>query len=425
MNPDTVEIVEVRQQHPLDERLRGCHLDQPESGTASDGPSVTIAGWALTPGGPAIAAELACAGRVVRRVPLGRHRLDLATAFPEVPGAEHAGFQIVGVPVLGEQDYQVLAVLPGQARVPVGSLRLRRLGMVEGPLVSVVIPCYRQARFLGEAIESVLGQSYARVEVVVVDDGSPDNTAAVAARYPGLIYVRQPNAGLSAARNTGLRRSKGDFLVFLDADDRLLPNAVEAGLECFKEHPDCVFVHGHFHLIGSDGVLLSAPERFDPKGEYYLELLRRNYIEMHATVMYRCDIFEKVGGFNERMRSCEDYDLYLRIAREHPVCCHDTVIAEYRRHATNMTNNVGRILRFALAALGRQWKYVRGDKRQRTAYLAGMKFWREVYGEQLLTAARAYGAEGERDQAVRAMLALLRHGPRVAATVAGEEGCVL
>ena len=92
----------------------------------------------------------------------------------------------------------------------------------EAALVSVVIPCYNQAHFLGEAIESVLAQTYPHLEIVVVDDGSTDNTGEVAARYPGVRYVRQENQGLAAARNTGLRHSSGDYLVFLDADDRLL-----------------------------------------------------------------------------------------------------------------------------------------------------------------------------------------------------------
>src|SRR5215210_2105808 len=100
-------------------------------------------------------------------------------------------------------------------------------GSAGTPLVSVIIPCYNQAHFLGEAIESVLGQSYPNFEIVVVDDGSPDDTAEVAARYPEVRYICQDNQGLSAARNTGLGQSEGEYVVFLDADDRLLPEALE------------------------------------------------------------------------------------------------------------------------------------------------------------------------------------------------------
>src|SRR5215204_1328714 len=126
---------------------------------------------------------------------------------------------------------------------------------IDAALVSVVIPCYNQAHFLGEAIESVLAQSYPNFEIIVVDDGSPDNTSEVAASYPRVRLVRQENQGLSAARNSGLARSEGEYVVFLDADDRLLPGALQAGLECFEAHPKCAFVYGRCSRIRRDGTL--------------------------------------------------------------------------------------------------------------------------------------------------------------------------
>jgi len=104
-------------------------------------------------------------------------------------------------------------------------------------LVSVVIPCYNQAHFLGEAIESVLAQSYPNFEIIVVDDGSTDDTSEVARRYPGVRLVRQENKGLSGARNAGLAHSEEEYVVFLDADDRLLPDALETVLEHLEAHP--------------------------------------------------------------------------------------------------------------------------------------------------------------------------------------------
>src|SRR5215212_9338337 len=120
-------------------------------------------------------------------------------------------------------------------------------------LVSVIIPCYNQAHFLGEAIESVLSQSYKNFEIIVVDDGSSDNTSEVASSYEEVRLVRQENRGLSAARNAGITHSEGEYLVFLDADDRLLPKALEAGLECFEAHPECALVAGHSKFIRADG----------------------------------------------------------------------------------------------------------------------------------------------------------------------------
>src|SRR5215212_9805350 len=121
--------------------------------------------------------------------------------------------------------------------------------MVEDLLVSIIIPCYNQAYFLGEAIDSILAQGYPHFEIVVVDDGSTDNTAEVAARYLEVRCIRQDNRGQASARNTGLHQSRGSYLVFLDADDRLLPSALQEHLECMKEHPERAFVSGHYREI--------------------------------------------------------------------------------------------------------------------------------------------------------------------------------
>ena len=166
----------------------------------------------------------------------------------------------------------------------------------EEPLVSVIIPCYNQARYLGEAIESALAQTHARLEVIVIDDGSLDDVAGVVARYPKVRYVRQPNGGLSAARNTGIRESHGEYLVFLDADDRLLPDALRIGLDCFQVSPECAYVSGHYRMIREDGTPLPDFEQVPPEPDAYRTLLQRNYIGMHATVMYRRAIFESSGN---------------------------------------------------------------------------------------------------------------------------------
>src|SRR5919112_3279382 len=154
-------------------------------------------------------------------------------------------------------------------------------------LVSVVIPCYNQAHFVGEAIESVLAQSYPHFEIVVIDDGSTDTTSEVAGRYPGVRCVRQDNQGLSAARNSGLRHSEGEYVVFLDADDRLLPEALEAGLECLKSHPECAIAFGPYRLIASDGSFLKQRRQPVVGKDSYAALLQRNYIGVPAAMMYR------------------------------------------------------------------------------------------------------------------------------------------
>jgi glycosyltransferase involved in cell wall biosynthesis len=273
-------------------------------------------------------------------------------------------------------------------------------------LVSVIITSYNQTCFLRDAIESVLTQTYSQFEIVVVDDGSTDNAGEVVDRYPAVRYVRQSNQGLSAARNTGLRESNGAYLVFLDADDRLLPVALETGVDCLQAHPDCGFVSGHYALIASDGSPMRRRQRECVERNHYQALLRRNYIAMHATVMYRRAIFAFVGEFDTSLKACEDYDLYLRIARRVPVYCHDKVVAEYRQHDANMSNNHELMLKSAVTVLQAQRKYIKGHKEYEKAYQTGMNFWQSLFGDPLLAEVPVRLAHREWRQAMRAMLAL-------------------
>lgn len=207
------------------------------------------------------------------------------------------------------------------------------------PTVAVVIPTFNQARFIADAITSVLAQTRSADEIIVVDDGSTDNPADVVARFPTVQFIRQDNRGPSGARNTGLRGSQATYILFLDADDRLLPTAIEAGLTFIHSRPDCGFVYGGYRHISEAGEPTS-PDRVRPiDGDCYLALLRGNRIVMHATVLYRRDCVVAAGGFDETLWRAEDYDLYLRMAQRYPVASHSTIVAEYRRHGQNASRN--------------------------------------------------------------------------------------
>src|SRR5437660_735131 len=247
--------------------LRGAHIDQPRKGSRIEAHAVDITGWVLSDSTPVLSVEVVHDGSVVRRVPLDWMRDDVAEAFSDVAHAERSGFRttVAFIGPTAELTLEVRAVLADQRRVAIGTVRARRAWRDgeragAGGLVSVVIPCHNQAHFLVEAIESVLAQTYADFEVVVVDDGSTDNTAAVVKQFPGVGYVHQQNAGAPAARNAGLRNTTGAYLVFLDADDRLLPDALQAGLDCFHAHSECGFVFGSWRPIISDGSVLPARE---------------------------------------------------------------------------------------------------------------------------------------------------------------------
>jgi glycosyltransferase involved in cell wall biosynthesis len=281
-------------------------------------------------------------------------------------------------------------------------------------LVSVIIPCYNQAQFLGEAIESVLLQSYPHFEVIVIDDGSTDNTREIATRYSEVLTIRQNHAGTSIARNRGLQESRGSWLVFLDSDDRLLPHALELGVKHLLLNAGCAFVFGRHREIDVDGATVSTSPFVDIETDPYRQLLLYNCVYTPSTAMFRRDIFDTVAGFDPSCLGAEDYDLYLRLARNFPVISYDDIVAEYRRHDANMTSDNAHMLRVCLAVLRKQKLSVRGNKEWEEAYQAGMNNWRRLWGERLVSQVWSRLKEGrEWQRSVRDMLVLMRYGPDV------------
>jgi glycosyltransferase involved in cell wall biosynthesis len=283
----------------------------------------------------------------------------------------------------------------------------------ESPLVSIIIPCYRQGRFLGEAIESVLNQTYPDYEIIVVNDGSPDDASRVASRYAGVRLIRQENRGLSAARNRGISESHGDFLVFLDADDRLLPGGLESGLACLAQRPESEMVFGRYRAIREDGVPSGVISDLCA-GDLYLGLLGRNCIGPVAPVIFRREVFDKVGGFDTNINPASDYDIYLRIARRYPTHRHDGIVAEYRVYNTSMSADLGLMLRAVIISLQSQQKYVIGDGERERAYRSGLRFWRELYGEPLYNqTSRRMFEIGNWKRTIRDLWYLIRYYPQL------------
>jgi glycosyltransferase involved in cell wall biosynthesis len=238
--------------------------------------------------------------------------------------------------------------------------------LVETPHVSVIIPLYNLGRFVGEAIESTLAQTIGRnaIEVIVVDDGSTDGGGDVARRYPGPVRChRQENRGLSAARNAGLRLSQAPYLTFLDADDRVLPDKLEAQLAGFAAHPEAGLVYTGCRHIDESGQPLPQRGWSRYTGDVLGHLLLGNLIHPH-TALVRRELVERAGGFDESLTSVEDWDLWLRISRAGALWhCIDRPLAEYRvrpgamhDHPQRMLDNRLRVLDkfFADATLPRQ-----------------------------------------------------------------------
>jgi glycosyltransferase involved in cell wall biosynthesis len=213
--------------------------------------------------------------------------------------------------------------------------------------VSVVIPTYNRAGLIRETLDSVLAQTHRDIEVLVVDDGSTDDTAAIIGAYGSLVrYLRQPNAGQAAARNNGTRAATGDFIAFVDDDDLWLPHKLERQLAALTARSDAepyAWVYCDAQVF--DGVTGQPLHRFSQinpphTGWVGAMLLQRDFIAS-PTPLIRRDIFEHVGYFDESalLRRREDWDMWLRIAAHVPIAYVPEALARYRLHGQTATRS--------------------------------------------------------------------------------------
>ena len=204
------------------------------------------------------------------------------------------------------------------------------------PLVSVIIPVYNCERYLSQAIESVLAQKYRPLELVIVDDGSTDNTAQVAAAFSDHIhYIYQPNQGAPAARNTGFKIASGDIIAFLDADDLWTENKLELQVPRLVKNHSVDIVLGYIERLNLTGYRDNIPQ-FEEFEEPQINLSL-------ATGIFRRSVFDRVGLFDEKLYHCDDWDWFMR-ARELgiSIAIYPELTLLYRRHENNMTNQVER-----------------------------------------------------------------------------------
>lgn len=187
------------------------------------------------------------------------------------------------------------------------------------PRVSVVLPTYNRGWILEQAVESVLGQDYANLELIVVDDGSTDNTKGLLFSFGDRITViRQANRGVSAARNAGIRVSTGELIALLDADDTWLPGKVTAQVVFFSTHPDARVCQTEEIWI-RNGVRVNPGKRHRKEAGMIFERSLALCLVSPSAVMMRRSLLDEVGLFDETLPACEDYDLWLRIAWKHPI----------------------------------------------------------------------------------------------------------
>lgn len=212
---------------------------------------------------------------------------------------------------------------------------------VTDPLVSVIIPAYNAERYVAEAIDSVLAQTYPSREIIVVDDGSTDRTAEIVTGYGEAVrLVRQRNKGPAAARNTGIREARGEFIAFLDADDVWTRANLELQLTFLGAHPDHVLSYGWVRFFSGSvagDLLETAPCRDErPSGHVWADLIRDTIWATGAAVL-RASALSQVGLFDESLPIGEDYDLWLRLAA-HGKCGYvPYMVAAIRLHDRSTT----------------------------------------------------------------------------------------
>ncbi len=253
-------------------------------------------------------------------------------------------------------------------------------GATDLPLVTVVMTCYNHGRYLPDAIASIRAQTWPHIEMILVDDGSTDETAAIVAQFDDVTYIWQANQGPSGARNTAIERARGEFIAFLDADDLFYPEGIEAGVRDLQAHPDCAFTFGRNRRVTMDGKLLleDLVHPMDPDG--YTTFLRRNIIGSHASILYRTELLRRVGGFDVSLRACEDHELYLRLVRQYSFSRHLTFVTDYRFHNTNSTRNAARMLGWYQQMDRMQRPYIAGNQRRTAALDLGTRIASEYYG---------------------------------------------
>lgn len=218
--------------------------------------------------------------------------------------------------------------------------------------MSIIIPTFNRAKLIGEAVVSALAQEAVDFEVIVVDDGSMDDTASVLTSFGAAIRpIFQPHRGVSAARNTGIRAAGGEWLAFLDSDDLWLPQKLRKQLDFFSEHLE-------FKICQTEETWLRNGRKLNPKsyhqkphGYCFPKLLERCLISPSAVVIHR-GLVDEVGFFDESLPACEDYDLWLRIGCRHPIgLVEEPLTIKRGGHPDQLSNTIPMLDRYRIQAL--------------------------------------------------------------------------
>jgi glycosyltransferase involved in cell wall biosynthesis len=265
---------------------------------------------------------------------------------------------------------------------------------MKNDFISVVIPTYNRASFLKEAIDSVLSQTFRDFELIVVDDGSTDETPELLLSYGNKIKViKKANKGPSAARNRGIKAAKGEWIAFLDSDDVWKPDKLEKQVQFIKDNPD-------IKICQTEEIWIRNGKRVNPRkkhemhsGWIYEQCLPLCIVSPSSVMIHR-DVFEKVGFFDETMPACEDYDLWLRIAPYYPICLvREKLIVKQGGHVDQQSRVVASLDRLRIKAIVKSLESGDLNESQYAAALLELNRKCMVYGNGCIK--RGKNEEGE------------------------------
>ena len=220
------------------------------------------------------------------------------------------------------------------------------------PKVSVVIPTYDRIETLPRSLDSVINQTFSDWELIVVDDGSTDGTDEMVLRdYPDVRLHRQENAGVSAARNAGVALTAGEWIAFLDSDDAWLPEKLERQLSALANEPELRLSHTDEIWI-RNGKRVNQPKEYAKSGGSIYRRCLPLCCVCPSSVLLRRDLFDEIGGFDETLAVCEDYDLWLRITAREPVHYLDeALVRKYGGHEDQLSTTTWGMDRYRIRAL--------------------------------------------------------------------------
>ena len=246
------------------------------------------------------------------------------------------------------------------------------------PLVSIIIPSYNHSKYITETIESILGQTYDNFELIVIDDGSQDNSIEIIEKLRlnnKFIFIKRENKGLCETLNEGINLSRGKYIAICASDDIYLKDKIKLQVDFLETNPNYALCYGKIISFDNDGNQKFINSKRYKSGKLFLDLIKTNFVPA-VTQMYRKDIFDNIGGFDKDLW-IEDWDMLLRISYSYEIGFLDKYLAMYRNHGENMSGgkNIRKMYENELKILNK-WK-------DTEAYSKVINFWEEKWFSEL------------------------------------------